>query len=172
MRRFWSPLPGIAAVLALLAVANPGAAEGNGQLDLLSSDIWVDDYTGLAIAGRDPVSYFTATGPADGSPGHELVWGGAAWRFVNEGNLEAFRAAPGIYAPRFGGHAVLALARRAAIPGEPDIWEIWNGQLYLFHSPVDRQIWRSDRSGITRKAVRAWRERLARRQPDLVVEDE
>lgn len=161
-----------AAIAFGLGVSVTAVVAGEGdELDLLTSDIWTDVNTGVAIAGQDAVSYFTPSGPVSGNPQNELVWGGAAWWFQNEGNMAAFRDAPWVYAPRFGGHAVLALARRGVVPGRIDVWEIWNGQLYFFASPVNLAIWRRERLAITERAISVWQERLDARRPALVVVD-
>src|SRR4051812_19728994 len=65
-------------------------------------------YTGLAIDGYDPVSYFIEGMPRLGRADFELRFGGSNWRFANEGNMAAFAADPDVYAPRFGGHDPLA----------------------------------------------------------------
>jgi len=59
--------------------------------------------------------------------------GGATWRFQNEGKRSVFAGAPEIYAPRFGGHNPMAVARGAATPGHPELWLIAEQRLYLFY---------------------------------------
>src|SRR5437870_9340989 len=73
-----------------------------------------DRHTGLALYGFDPVAYFTDAKPMAGRPDFEYWFGGAIWRFRNEGNRAAFIARPDVYAPRYGGYDALALARGLA----------------------------------------------------------
>ncbi len=68
----------------------------------------------------------------------ELRYGGAIWRFRNEGNRAAFAADPDIYMPRFGGYDPVAVARGAATPGHPELWLIAEQRLYLFYSAEAR----------------------------------
>jgi YHS domain-containing protein len=98
----------------------------------------VNRHTGLAIDGVDPVSYFVDSAPKIGNPALEHRYAGASWRFSNEGNRSAFAADPEVYAPRFGGHDAIGVARGAAAPGHPDLWLIVSGRLYLFHSAPSR----------------------------------
>ena len=56
--------------------------------------IVVNDDTGLAISGFDPVAYFTDAKPKIGLPEQELQLDGAVWRFRNEGNRAAFAEHP------------------------------------------------------------------------------
>ncbi len=92
----------------------------------------VDAFTGLAIDGFDPVAYFVGGEPRQGRRDYETVWAGAVWRFANEGNRDAFAAAPGIYAPRFGGHCAASAAEGQVARGDPLSWTIAGGRLLFF----------------------------------------
>ena len=116
----------------------------------------VNRYTGLAIDGFDPVSYFIDGVPKQGSPELELRADGATWRFRNEGNRAAFAAAPDVYAPRFGGHDPLAVARGVATDGHPALWLIVEKQLYLFYSADARDAFSRDPDSVIAAADRNW----------------
>ena len=58
----------------------------------------------VAIKGYDPVAYFTAGKPLEGSKEFETEWRGAKWRFANSKHLELFKADPDAYAPQYGGY--------------------------------------------------------------------
>jgi hypothetical protein len=116
----------------------------------------VNRYTGLAIDGFDPVAYFIDGAPKLGIPELEFRYRGATWRFQNEGNRAAFAASPDVYAPRFGGHDPLAVARGAATPGHPALWVVAEQRLYLFYSAEARAAFvRSPESAIE-AAERNW----------------
>jgi hypothetical protein len=116
----------------------------------------VNRYTGLAIDGFDPVAYFVDGAPKAGRAGLELRSAGAVWRFSNEGNRAAFAAAPGVYAPRFGGHDPIGVARGAAAAGHPALWLIAEQRLYLFYSAEAQADFSRDPESAIEAAERNW----------------
>ena len=139
--------------------AGKAAAEKKGY-SIPPRYILVDPATGLAIGGYDPVAYFVDRRPRLGKPRFELVWSETIWRFVNEGNMAAFKAAPEIYAPQFGGHDAQVIAEGQLAPGDPKVWAIYRQRLYLFYSPARRFSWMVAPDSYLRQAVRAWDKRL------------
>ena len=136
-------------------------AAGLAPIPLLAATTeWVvtNRYTGLAIDGFDPVAYFVDATPKQGRAGLELRSGGATWRFQNEGNRSAFAGAPDIYAPRFGGHDPMAVARGAATPGHPELWLIAEQRLYLFYSAEARAAFARNPENAVEAAERNWPE--------------
>ncbi len=101
--------------------------------------IVVDPNRGLALAGFDPVAYFTDAKPLVGRGDLEMTFAGATWRFRNEGNRAAFAQNPEVYVPVFGGNDPVAVARGVATPGHPQIWLIAGERLYLFYSAEARK---------------------------------
>ena len=116
----------------------------------------VNRYTGLAIDGFDPVAYFVDGAPKVGRAELEFRFHGATWRFQNEGNRAAFAASPDVYAPRFGGHDPLAVARGAATPGHPALWMIAEQRLYLFYSAEARAAFARSPESAIEAAERNW----------------
>ncbi len=133
----------------LLCVLHPSKA-------LTEEHFWTDAATGLAIGGFDPVSYFTETAPAAGSADFEHVWRGVAWRFTSEGNLAAFIRDPEIYAPQFGGLAAIALSNGFRAAGNPRIWLVSQGRLYLFYSRENKKRWAEAAEGFRDRAAEEW----------------
>jgi hypothetical protein len=121
---------GRAAELYGMSIANVG----------LTERIAIDRISGVAIGGYDPVAYYVAGQPVQGSSQWEAVWAGAAWRFANEGNRAAFLADPEVYAPRFGGYDAEAVAAGVATPGDPRIFAIAGSRLFLFRSAESRRL--------------------------------
>jgi hypothetical protein len=62
----------------------------------------------------------------------------------------------GDYEPRFGGHDPVAVARGAPTPGNPEIWMIVGGALYLFYSVDSRNEFQSDPARIAMQAEAKW----------------
>jgi YHS domain-containing protein len=145
-------------LLAVLAAALGIAAGFAGIAAGAATTEWVvvNRYTGLAIDGFDPVTYFVDGVPKQGSPELELRAHGATWRFCNEGNRAAFAADPDVYAPRFGGHDPVAVARGVATAGYPVLWLIVEKQLYFFYSDGARSAFSHDPANIVAVAERNW----------------
>ncbi|WP_350335137.1 YHS domain-containing (seleno)protein [Coralliovum pocilloporae] len=107
-----------------------------------TSELYVHDpRTAIAIGGYDAVAYTVDNKARKGKDRHQLVWCGVVWLFANEGNLEAFRHDPEVYAPRLGGYGAMAAARGRLTPGSPQIWTRYNNRLYFFYSEANRYVW-------------------------------
>jgi hypothetical protein len=152
----WRILGRFALFAMVVAGAATGGAMAAGTAGMQEERYWSDPQTGLAIGGYDPVSYFVEKAPRLGKPEHELRWQGLVWRFRNEGNLAAFRDAPLVYAPRFGGFSAPALLKGVAVPGNPLIWAMQDDRLYLFYSPAHKFLWQQDRKAMSDQARAHW----------------
>lgn len=135
LRQFLRPLVWTLVVTGLYAgVALLIAAAGGPSQAATTERVVIDRHSGLAIHGFDPVAYFVEKAPHEGSGDYEIAWQGATWRFQSEGNRAAFMAHPEVYGPRFGGHDPVAVARGAAVAGDPGLWLVHGERLYMFHS--------------------------------------
>lgn len=121
----------------------------------------VNPLTGVAIDGYDPVTYFTESEPQPGLPEHEYHWGGVPWYFVSEANRDIFIRAPEIYAPRYGGHCLMSLARGYLSDGKPGIYVIEQARLYLFYSAANREAFLLSPDEAVTNAARNWPELAA-----------
>jgi hypothetical protein len=118
--------------------------------------IVVDWHTGLAIDGYDPVAFYTDGRPTLGSPDLEFRYGGAVWRFRNVGNREAFAARPDVYMPKFGGYDPLGVAHGVAVAGNPGVWSITDGRLFLFYDHARLAVFMADAERIAATAEHKW----------------
>jgi hypothetical protein len=116
----------------------------------------MDTFTGLALGGNDPVAFFVDGHPRLGSPDHELDWGGTTWQFLNEGNLDAFKQNPEIYAPRFGGRCAYALSQGLYVEGMPQFFVIHRDRLYLFANAGYRAAFLTNPDALADEAARQW----------------
>jgi YHS domain-containing protein len=98
-----------------------------------------DLHTGLAISGLDPVSYRLGAKPQAGRAEYELIKDGFVWRFASKANLEAFRDAPEVYMPAFGGFDPTGVANGVAVESDPSQFAVIGSRLYLFRSAETRQ---------------------------------
>jgi hypothetical protein len=154
------PSIGLAALGLALLLGVMGGLDRGPASAATTERVVVDRHTGLALYGFDPVAYFTDAEPLVGRPEFELSLAGAVWRFRNEGNRAAFRDRPDIYMPQFGGYDVLAVARGAAVPGNPRYWVVANRRLYLFENPTGRDVFAADPGKLVAAAQANWPELL------------
>lgn len=124
----------LAMLFGLLALSGPMRAEA----PVVSAP------EGLALGGYDAVAYFTEGAPVPGRPEHALRWRGAVWLFSGAETLLAFEMNPRAYAPRFGGYCAVALSEGRLAPGDPLVFAIVDGRLYLAHSRDLLDLWRKD----------------------------
>lgn len=117
-----------------------------------------DYHTGLAISGFDPVGYFTNAGAKIGRADLEVRLAGASWRFINEGNRQAFIGHPEVYIPVFGGYDPMGVARGVAVPGHPMMWHIVGERLYLFHNAQTREAFMAEPERFIELAKKEWPE--------------
>jgi hypothetical protein len=99
---------------------------------------------GIAIGGYDPVAYFTDGHPVAGSANFELRWSGATWRFASAASRARFEASPATYAPAFGGYCAWAISQNYIAPGDPLVWRIVDGRLYLNFNRRAQALWEAD----------------------------
>ncbi len=108
----------------------------------------------LAVSGFDVVSYFTGEGvPVEGSADYTVRYQGYDYRFASEENARTFIENPARYAPAYGGYCAWAIgANDALAPGDPKVYKIVDGKLYLnFNEDVAKR-WNEDIPGFIAKA--------------------
>ena len=136
------------ALLALSPITAPAPA--------LANPVW----TGLlgteaAVGGYDSVSYFTGN-PVMGSDQFTTIYKGATFKFANAANLAAFKANPDRYAPQYGGHCAWAAANNYRFAGDPKVWKIVDGKLYLNYNKDVQVKWEKDIPGLVKKGDINW----------------
>lgn len=139
----------LALAFSLAKAVPAGAASGNVV-------VIVDAYTGFAIDGFDPVTYFTAEHPQQGIDGFEARWGGVSWRFMNAGNRQAFLISPEIYMPQFGGYDPVALSRGVMTRGDPLVYLLYKDKVYFFFSAYAREDFLGQPQRMIRAAQQNW----------------
>jgi len=111
---------------------------------------------GIAVAGYDPVAYFTQNMPVMGKASISLNHGGAQWHFSSAANRDAFKADPEKYVPQFGGYCAYAVSQGYTAKGEPEVWKIVDGKLYLNFSRGVQKTWQRDIPGYIMSAKANW----------------
>jgi YHS domain-containing protein len=110
----------------------------------------------LALDGYDAVAYFKTGKPTKGSAEHRLAWNGATWHFSSAGNKAAFEAMPEAYAPQYGGYCAWAVSEGYTAKGDPRIWRIVGGKLYLNYNTSLQTSWQEDIPGRIAKGDKHW----------------
>lgn len=117
-------------------------------------------YTGLfgkvAVGGHDPVAYFKAGKPVPGSREFSASWQGAEYRFASAANRDAFKADPARFAPQYGGYCAWAVSQGYTASGDPRVWKIVNGKLYLNYNEDVGRKWAADTAGFIRSGDANW----------------
>ncbi|MDA4848487.1 YHS domain-containing (seleno)protein [Hoeflea poritis] len=122
----------------------------------LSQEIFTRGGSALALEGFDAVSYFASGKPVAGDPNIVSNYKGVAWRFANARNKAAFDANPRKYAPQYGGHCAWGTARGYAVRGDPKVWRIVGGKLYLNYNRSVQSKWNRDIPGFISQGDRNW----------------
>jgi YHS domain-containing protein len=138
--------------IALLSFAFAGPAAAGVQNQIGVFDVNVSHgltFTGkktdapapLALRGYDTVSYFTDGKPALGSVQHAAMHKGAIYWFASDEHKKMFEADPGRYAPQYGGFCAFGTTQQTKFDGDPLLWNIHKGKLYLNVTPDLQQKW-------------------------------
>lgn len=118
-------------------------------------------FTGLegntAVSGYDVVSYFEGAGkPARGSEKFKVAYKGANYFFASAGNADQFKKNPAAFVPQYGGHCAWAMSRGSLAPGDPLLYKVVEGKLYLNFNKNVQQTWLKDIPGFITKADQQW----------------
>ncbi len=145
-RRFFT-----VAAIALPLMATLAAPAFAGKPEIFTGLV-----EGKGAAGYDVVAYFTDGKPVEGKPEFATEWKGASWQFASADNLAKFQANPEAYAPQYGGYCAYGVAQGGLVKGEPDLWKIVDGKLYLNYSKGVQATWEKDIPGYIETANKKW----------------
>lgn len=97
----------------------------------------------VALSGYDTVSYHAGE-PAQGEARINHFHNGAVWYFTSTENRDLFAADPEKYAPAYDGYCSWAASQGYKAPGDPNVWDIVDGQLYVQVHPRAQELWQED----------------------------
>jgi YHS domain-containing protein len=106
----------------------------------------------VALKGYDPVSYFTAGKPEQGSKEYSFAFDDTTYWFKSADHRDKFAAEPEHYAPQFDGYCAIQLSRGHKVEADPQAWAITNGKLYVFSMVKGIQKFHSESAEIIPKA--------------------
>lgn len=123
------------------------------------------DGTGFAVSGYDPVAYFDLEQAPVGSPQPAGVPGraditaehnGATFAFSTLENRDRFLADPEAFAPQYDGHCAYGVSKGGKVPGNPNLWRIVDGKLFLNINDNVVGFWEEDIPGNIELAETNW----------------
>ena len=139
----------IAAVLLLANYNIVSATDKPSRLNL--------DKHGVILGGYDAVAYFKQHKAVKGNPAIKSSYGGAVYLFSSEANKADFDKNPAKYAPQYGGFCADGMAAGKQNRGDPTLFTIHKGKLYLCSDPAAFKAFRSDPDSDIFKADDNWR---------------
>jgi len=128
------------------------------------------DATGFAVSGYDVVSYFDIAqsevgqsevgqpqpSPVPGRAAITAEYNGATFAFATEANRATFLANPMSFVPQYDGHCAYGVAKGGKVPGNPTLWRIVDGKLYLNITKDVVGFWEEDIPGNLMKSEKNW----------------
>lgn len=97
----------------------------------------------VALSGYDTVSYHNGK-PTQGDARLNHFHNGAVWYFSSEENRNRFAADPEAYAPAYDGYCSWAASQGYKAPGDPNVWQVVDGTLYVQVHPRAQTLWQED----------------------------
>ncbi|MEM7357371.1 MAG: YHS domain-containing (seleno)protein [Acidobacteriota bacterium] len=142
-------------VLALAALSFAFAASAADQVNV-SSGLTLAGGP-LAIRGYDAVAYIHDNQAVHGHAEHSVLHDGAVYRFATAKNKKAFEKNPQRFLPAYGGFCAYGVAVGAKFDGDPEVFRVVDGRLYLNLNPGIQSKWEEDVKGNIHKADGNWR---------------
>jgi YHS domain-containing protein len=141
----------IVAAAMVCGAALPAAAQSAPQAVQFNTD-----KKGLLLRGYDPVAYFTTGAPVKGEAQWTVTHKGATLYFASAANRDAFVQAPDKYLPVYGGFCAYGVASGYKVDGDPAVWKIVDGKLYLNINKNVGQTFSADPARYIRQAEQKW----------------
>ncbi len=110
----------------------------------------------LAIKGYDTVAYFKMGKALKGDKSFTFQWHDMTWYFTNKENRDLFATSPEKYAPQYDGYCAWAMTEARKAQTDPEVWQIFDGKLYLNCSKTAYEKWSGDIPGNIKKADENW----------------
>lgn len=142
--------------LFVTAALSAGLAIGLGRSLRAAENLSPVPGKRVALAGHDPVSYFTRGRPEKGSREFWFAFDDAVYLFSSAKQRALFAADPERYAPQYHGYCTMKVSEGEKAEADPDAWGIAGGKLYVFRSKRGLARFNENRTEILSKADAAW----------------
>lgn len=110
----------------------------------------------LAVGGYDTVAYHAQKQAIVGNPAFRVSWKSAEWRFATAENRDQFVKEPEKFAPQFGGYCAFAVAYGSTAAGDPKLFTLVDGKLYLNLNESVQSTWQRDRANLIKRGEQNW----------------
>lgn len=123
-------------------------------------------HNGFAVSGYDVVEYWDLVPAPIGTPQPAAVPGkvsitaeydGALYAFSSEENRARFLETPSDFLPQYDGHCAYGVAQGGKVPGNPNLWRIVDGRLFLNITETIVGFWEEDIPGNLQKSEGNWK---------------
>lgn len=125
------------------------------------------DKDAVILHGYDAVAYHTQNKAVKGMADYTATHKGATYRFVSAANRDLFKANPAKYEPAYGGFCAMGVALEKKLDGDPELFRLVDGKLYLNVNADVEKVWSRDIPGNIAKAETNWPEIKAKAPKDL-----
>ncbi len=103
--------------------------------------VYTGRFNNLALGGHDAVAYFKQSEAVKGDSANSLDHKGARWLFSSKENMEQFKVNPDAFAPQFGGYCAFSISKGKIVKGDPKLWDIEDGNLYVNFNKGIHRLW-------------------------------
>ena len=110
-----------------------------------------------AVQGYDVVSYQTGKRPLRGNGNFVSAHKGATYQFSSKANLQTFEGNPNKYVPAYGGYCAFGTSVGKKFIGDPEVWRLVDGTLYLNLDTGIQAEWLKDVPGRIKTATAKWK---------------
>ena len=110
-----------------------------------------------AVWGYDVVSYHTNKRPVRGSGPFAVEHKGATYLFASPEHKKLFSADPDKYVPAYNGYCAFGVAKGKKFAGDPEVWRIVDGTLYLNLDTKIQDLWLADLDTMIDDGAKNWK---------------
>ena len=118
----------------------------------------------LGIQGYDPVSYHNSKRPIRGNGHYVAIHDDVTYQFASAENKAQFEKSPEKYVPAYGGYCAFGVSVGKKFIGDPEVWRIVDGRVYLNLDANIQDDWLKNVPGKIKQADEHWR-RIAETPP-------
>ena len=111
----------------------------------------------IGVQGYDLVSYQTSKRPLRGNGHYTSDVKGVTYLFSSAENKRLFDRNPDQYLPAYGGYCAFGVSVEKKFVGDPEVWRVVNGTLYLNLDANVQDDWLKDVPGRIKTANANWK---------------